>query len=56
LFGGNSTNAQVHYFFWERGGYHAVGWEMITKPKELGGISLRRLDIMNQAFERGCCC
>jgi hypothetical protein len=29
--------------------YHAVGWEMITKPKELGGLGLRRLDIMNQA-------
>jgi hypothetical protein len=29
--------------------YHAVGWEMVTKPKDCGGLGLRRLDVMNQA-------
>ncbi|PNX95340.1 hypothetical protein L195_g018531 [Trifolium pratense] len=29
--------------------YHAVGWEMMTKPKYLGGLGLRRLDSMNEA-------
>jgi ribonuclease HI len=29
--------------------HHAVGWDTMTKPKEFGGLGLRRLDIMNQA-------
>ncbi|MCH79377.1 putative non-LTR retroelement reverse transcriptase [Trifolium medium] len=29
--------------------YHAVSWEMVTKPKYLGGLGLRKLDIMNKA-------
>jgi hypothetical protein len=29
--------------------YHAVSWEMVTKPKDCGGLGLRRLDVMNQA-------
>ncbi|KAK2422286.1 Polynucleotidyl transferase, ribonuclease H superfamily protein [Trifolium repens] len=29
--------------------YHAVNWGIVTTPKRLGGLGLRRLDIMNQA-------
>jgi hypothetical protein len=29
--------------------YHAVGWDMVTKPKYIGGLGLRRLNIMNIA-------
>ncbi|CAJ2653650.1 unnamed protein product [Trifolium pratense] len=29
--------------------YHAVSWEIATKPKSLGGLGLRRLDVMNRA-------
>lgn len=29
--------------------YHAVGWDKVVKLKELGGLGLRRLDIMNKA-------
>jgi hypothetical protein len=29
--------------------YHAVGWNMLTRPKASGGLGLRRLDIMNKA-------
>jgi hypothetical protein len=29
--------------------YHAVSWETICRPKYLGGLGLRKLDIMNQA-------
>jgi hypothetical protein len=28
---------------------HAVGWEMVTRPKPLGGLSLRGLSTMNKA-------
>jgi hypothetical protein len=27
--------------------YHAVSWEMVTRPKYLGGLGLQRMDIMN---------
>ncbi|PNY00646.1 hypothetical protein L195_g023931 [Trifolium pratense] len=30
--------------------YHAIGWEMVTKPKDCGGLGLRRLEVMNQAW------
>jgi hypothetical protein len=29
--------------------YHAVGWEMVTRPKNLGGLGLRKLSTMNKA-------
>ncbi|XP_058771248.1 uncharacterized protein LOC131644704 [Vicia villosa] len=29
--------------------YHAVGWEMITQPKSLGGLGLLRLHVINKA-------
>jgi hypothetical protein len=29
--------------------YHAVSWNIITKPKCIGGLGMRRLDTMNQA-------
>jgi hypothetical protein len=29
--------------------YHAVGWEMVTRPKNLGGLGLRSLSTMNKA-------
>jgi hypothetical protein len=29
--------------------YHVVGWEMVTRPKKLGGLGLRRLHVMNKA-------
>jgi hypothetical protein len=29
--------------------YHAVGWDVVTTPKRMGGLGLRRLDVMNQA-------
>lgn len=29
--------------------YHAVGWDVVTTPKRMGGLGLRRLNVMNQA-------
>jgi hypothetical protein len=29
--------------------YHAISWNIITKPKCMGGLGMRRLDTMNQA-------
>lgn len=29
---------------------HAVGWATITKSKLLGGLGLKRLDVMNRAY------
>jgi hypothetical protein len=29
--------------------YHAIGWNNVAKPKELGGLGLRRLNVMNKA-------
>jgi ribonuclease HI len=29
--------------------YHAVGWDMVSRPKQIGGLGLRRLNIMNTA-------
>ncbi|GAU12210.1 hypothetical protein TSUD_01770 [Trifolium subterraneum] len=29
--------------------FHAVGWDKITVPKWMGGLGLRKLDVMNQA-------
>ncbi|MCI11192.1 putative ribonuclease H protein, partial [Trifolium medium] len=29
--------------------FHAVGWEKITVPKWLGGLGIRKLDVMNNA-------
>jgi hypothetical protein len=36
--------------------FHAVSWEKITTPKWMGGLGLRKLDIMNQAclIKLGC--
>ncbi|WJX84187.1 hypothetical protein P8452_66787 [Trifolium repens] len=31
----------------EKRRYHAVGWEMVTRPKNIGGLGLKRLNIMN---------
>lgn len=39
-------------FIWGEGiderRYHAVRWSVITKPKDVGGLGLRKLDVMNQ--------
>ncbi|CAJ2632916.1 unnamed protein product [Trifolium pratense] len=29
--------------------YHAIGWDIMTKPKDCGGLGLRRLTVMNKA-------
>jgi mannosylglycoprotein endo-beta-mannosidase len=29
--------------------YHAVNWSVVTQPREMGGLGLRRLKILNQA-------
>ncbi|MCH82551.1 putative ribonuclease H protein [Trifolium medium] len=29
--------------------FHAIGWDKVTVPKSLGGLGVRKLDIMNQA-------
>jgi hypothetical protein len=29
--------------------YHAVGWDVVTRPKANGGLGLRKLDVMNKA-------
>ncbi|MCH81151.1 putative non-LTR retroelement reverse transcriptase, partial [Trifolium medium] len=40
-------------FIWgdtdERRKYHDVNWKIVTKPKCMGGLGLRRLETMNQA-------
>ncbi|MCH82962.1 putative ribonuclease H protein [Trifolium medium] len=43
---------QRNFIWGDRDGvkkYHAIGWEMVTKPKDCGGLGLRRLEVMNQA-------
>jgi hypothetical protein len=29
--------------------YHAVSWDMVTRPKRLGGLGLRKMETMNRA-------
>jgi len=40
-------------FIWGESGterkYHAIGWDMITRPKDMEGLGLRRLSIRNKA-------
>ncbi|XP_019166605.1 PREDICTED: uncharacterized protein LOC109162339 [Ipomoea nil] len=45
----DTIERRIRQFVW-RGSIHLVNWETITKPKEQGGIGLRRLKGMNLAF------
>ncbi|XP_019164336.1 PREDICTED: uncharacterized protein LOC109160503 [Ipomoea nil] len=45
----DTIERRIRQFIWKEN-IHLVNWETITKPKEQGGVGLRRLREMNLAF------
>lgn len=47
------THKLQRSFIWEQEEHskkvHAISWDVVTKPKNLGGLGIRRLDVVNKA-------